>query len=60
MMRGLAGERGMFTADQVRGAIHSPSWRHAPRSRLLEVAQVSSVQEVEVAVREDDPDPLPA
>jgi threonine aldolase len=43
MMRGLPGERGMFTADQVRGAIHSPSWRHAPRSRLLEVENTTNL-----------------
>jgi threonine aldolase len=43
MMRGLVGERGMFTADQVRGAIHSPSWRHAPRSRLLEVENTTNL-----------------
>jgi threonine aldolase len=33
----------MFTADQVRGAISSPSWRHAPRSRLLEVENTTNV-----------------
>ena len=43
MMRGLEGARGMFTADQVRGAISSPSWRHAPRSRLLEVENTTNV-----------------
>jgi threonine aldolase len=43
MMRGLVGERGMFTADQVRAAIHSPSWRHAPRSRLLEVENTTNL-----------------
>ncbi len=43
MLRGLEGERGMFTADQVRGAISSPSWRHAPRSRLLEVENTTNV-----------------
>jgi threonine aldolase len=42
MMRGLAGERGMFTADQVRAAINAPSWRHAPRSRLLEVENTTN------------------
>jgi threonine aldolase len=42
MMRGLPGERGMFTADQVQAAIHSPSWRHAPRSRLLEVENTTN------------------
>ena len=43
MLRGLEGERGMFTAEQVRGAINSPAWRHAPRSRLLEVENTTNV-----------------
>jgi threonine aldolase len=43
MMRGLQGERGMFTAEQVRAAINSPSWRHAPRSRLLEVENTTNL-----------------
>jgi threonine aldolase len=43
MMRGLQGERGMFTADQVRAAINSPSWRHAPRSRLLSVENTTNL-----------------
>ena len=42
MMRGLAGERGMFTADQVRAAINAPTLRHAPRSRLLEVENTTN------------------
>jgi threonine aldolase len=42
MMKGLPGERGMFTADQVRAAISSPSWRHSPRSRLLEVENTTN------------------
>jgi threonine aldolase len=42
MMRGLVGERGMFTPEQVRAAIHSPHWRHAPRSRLLEVENTTN------------------
>jgi threonine aldolase len=42
MMRGLEGARGMFTAEQVRAAINSPSWRHAPRSRLLEVENTTN------------------
>jgi threonine aldolase len=42
MMRGLPGERGMFTADQVRAAINSPSFRHSPRSRLLEVENTTN------------------
>jgi threonine aldolase len=43
MLRGLEGERGMFTAEQVRAAINSPAWRHAPRSRLLEVENTTNV-----------------
>jgi threonine aldolase len=43
MMRGLVGERGMFTPEQVRAAIHSPDWRHAPRSRLLEVENTTNL-----------------
>ncbi len=43
MLRGLPGERGMFTADQVRAAIHAPDWRHAPRSRLLEVENTTNL-----------------
>jgi threonine aldolase len=42
MMRGLPGERGMFTAEQVRAAINSPAFRHAPRSRLLEVENTTN------------------
>jgi threonine aldolase len=43
MLRGLEGARGMFTAEQVRAAINSPAWRHAPRSRLLEVENTTNV-----------------
>jgi threonine aldolase len=43
MMRGLDGARGMFTAEQVRAAIHSPDWRHSPRSRLLEVENTTNL-----------------
>jgi threonine aldolase len=43
MMRGLEGARGMFTAEQVQAAIHSPDWRHAPRSRLLEVENTTNL-----------------
>jgi threonine aldolase len=43
MMRGLQGERGMFTPEQVRAAINSPNWRHAPRSRLLEVENTTNL-----------------
>ena len=42
MMRGLDGPRGMFTAGQVRAAINSPAFRHAPRSRLLEVENTTN------------------
>ena len=43
MMRGLEGDRGMFTAAQVRAAINSPAWRHSPRSRLLEVENTTNI-----------------
>ncbi len=43
MLRGLEGARGMFTSGQVRAAINSPAWRHAPRSRLLEVENTTNV-----------------
>jgi threonine aldolase len=43
MMRPIQGERGMFTADQVRAAIRPASFRHAPRSRLLEVENTSNL-----------------
>jgi threonine aldolase len=43
MMRGLPGERGTFTADQVRAAINSPDFRHAPRSRLLAVENTTNL-----------------
>jgi threonine aldolase len=42
MMRALEGERGMFSARQVRAAINSPAFRHAPRSRLLEVENTTN------------------
>ena len=42
MLRGLQGERGMFSAEQVRAAINAPDWRHAPRSRLLEVENTTN------------------
>jgi threonine aldolase len=42
MMRGLEGARGMFSAEQVRAAINSPAFRHAPRSRLLEVENTTN------------------
>jgi threonine aldolase len=43
MMRPIQGERGMFTAEQVRAAIRPASFRHAPRSRLLEVENTSNL-----------------
>ena len=43
MLRGLEGARGMFTPEQVRAAINSPAWRHAPRSRLLEVENTTNL-----------------
>jgi threonine aldolase len=42
MLRGLDGARGMFDAEQVRAAITSPAFRHAPRSRLLEVENTTN------------------
>jgi threonine aldolase len=42
MMRPLEGARGMFDAGQVRAAINSPAFRHAPRSRLLEVENTTN------------------
>jgi threonine aldolase len=42
MLRGLEAARGMFTAEQVRASINSPAWRHAPRSRLLEVENTTN------------------
>ena len=32
----------MFTADQVRAAIHAPDWRHSPRSRMLHVENTTN------------------
>jgi threonine aldolase len=43
MMRPIQGERGMFTAEQVRAAIRPARFRHAPRSRLLEVENTSNL-----------------
>jgi threonine aldolase len=43
MMRPIAGERGMFTAEQVRAAIRPAAFRHAPRSRLLEVENTTNL-----------------
>jgi threonine aldolase len=43
MMRPIQGERGMFTGEQVQAAIRPASFRHAPRSRLLEVENTSNL-----------------
>ena len=42
MTRTLSGERGIFTADQVRAAIRAPG-RHHPRSRLLSVENTNNL-----------------
>src|SRR3954451_9334784 len=39
----IDGERGMFTAEQVRPALHAPGDRYAPRSRLVCVEQTTNV-----------------
>jgi threonine aldolase len=39
----IDGERGMFTAEQVRAALHAPGDRYAPRSRLVSVEQTTNV-----------------
>jgi threonine aldolase len=39
----LDGERGMFTAEQVRAALHAPGNRYAPRSRLICVEQTTNI-----------------
>jgi threonine aldolase len=39
----IDGERGMFTAEQVRAALHAPGDRYAPRSRLVCVEQTTNV-----------------
>jgi len=41
MIRGLPGERGIFTADTLRSAIRPPS-RYAPPQRLVEVEQTTN------------------
>ncbi|MGH6944983.1 MAG: threonine aldolase family protein, partial [Geminicoccaceae bacterium] len=42
MLRGVAGERGIFTGNQVRSALRSGS-RHEPRSRLLSVENTTNL-----------------
>jgi threonine aldolase len=39
----IDGERGMFTAEQVRAALNDPADRYAPRSRLVCVEQTTNV-----------------
>jgi threonine aldolase len=41
MLRGIPGERGIFTGEQLRGAIRSGR-RHEPRSRLISVENTSN------------------
>jgi threonine aldolase len=43
MLQQLDGERGVFTADQVRAAIRPAGDRYAPRSRLVSVEQTTAV-----------------
>jgi threonine aldolase len=42
MLRGLAGERGIFTAEQAEGAIRREA-NTAPRSRLIEIEQTANL-----------------
>jgi threonine aldolase len=42
MTRSLDGDRGVFTAEQVRAAVRQPS-RHHPRSRLLSVENTANM-----------------
>jgi threonine aldolase len=43
MIRTLDGERGVFTAEQLRAAIRSPGDRYAPRSRVVSVEQTTNL-----------------
>ncbi len=43
MISTLNGEGGVFTAEQLRGAIRPPGDRYAPRSRLVSVEQTTNV-----------------
>lgn len=63
MCRGVPGELGIFTADQLRAAVRPTAVRHAPRSRVVNVEQTSNggggkvwplnrIQEVTEAARE--------
>jgi len=39
----LDGERGMFTADALRGALSAPGDRYAPRSRVVSIEQTTNI-----------------
>ena len=43
MIAPLDGERGVYTAEQARGAVRDPANRYAPRSRLLAVEQTANL-----------------
>jgi threonine aldolase len=43
MIRTLDGERGVFTAEQLRAAIRRPGDRYAPRSRVVSVEQTTNL-----------------
>ena len=42
MIRMLDGPNGVFTADQVKGALRDPNSRNAPRSRLVSIENTSN------------------
>jgi threonine aldolase len=43
MVRTLEGDRGIFTPEQLDGAVRSPVDRYAPRSRVVSVEQTTNV-----------------
>src|SRR4051794_6891151 len=43
MIRALEGEGGMFTAEELRGALRVPGNRYEPRSRLVSVEQTTNM-----------------